>query len=325
MPRVPVPDDDAAKALFYSDRTCCVCRAPKKPLQIHHIDDDNSNNVLENLAVLCLDCHTETQIKGGFARRLDAAQVRLYRDEWLDKIGRSARGRRADTGRDSPSAPFTVEAEAGDSAQKHERVELRLMEMEETERLTDLALDYHHSGRFALRDKYIEKALLNKDVPVEDQLFFRSLQGKVHLVDAAQIKRQFDEWKTGKNWSSLARACLHLGRHDEAVEYYCLTGIEGLKEGNPFLAGFYIKEMIDGKLVAYLFERALHQAKEKNDVWWQIRSLQELGRDDEIDGLVLQNRKLIESRGREHELMYLKSALRSKQAKKRKTSDAPTD
>src|ERR1039458_5410203 len=88
VPRIAIPDEVAAKALFYSDRMCCVCRAPKKPIQIHHIDDDNSNNSVENLAVLCLDCHTDTQISGGFGRKLDAAQVRLYRDEWLEKVGR---------------------------------------------------------------------------------------------------------------------------------------------------------------------------------------------------------------------------------------------
>jgi hypothetical protein len=323
MPRVPIPDDDAAKVLFYSDRICCVCRVPKKPVQIHHVDDDNSNNALDNLAVLCLDCHDETQIKGGFGRKLDAAQVRLFRDEWLGKIGRGTRERRADAVRDSSSTPFTVQADTGDSARKHERVESRLMEMEQTERLMDLALNYQHSGQFDLRDKYIDKALLNKDVPIGDELFFRSMQGKVHLVDATKMQHQLDEWKKEKDWSSLARAHLQLGRRDEAVEYYCLTCIEGLKDGNHFFSGFYIKEMIDEKLVAYLFERALHQAKEKNDVWWQIRSLQELGRVDEIDGLVIQNRDLIERQGRPTELELLREALKRKKEARGAKSNAP--
>jgi len=119
MPRIPVPDDVAATVLFYSDRTCCVCRIPKKPLQIHHIDDNNSHNALENLAVLCLDCHTETQISGGFGRKLDAPQVKLYRDEWLEKIGRYSTERKPVSDLDSTSAPFIVDAGAGDSTKKH--------------------------------------------------------------------------------------------------------------------------------------------------------------------------------------------------------------
>ena len=80
--RVPIPDVVAAKVLFIADRTCCVCRVAGKKLQIHHIDDDPSNNDIANLAVLCLECHGDTQITGGFGRRLSAEQVRLYRDDW---------------------------------------------------------------------------------------------------------------------------------------------------------------------------------------------------------------------------------------------------
>jgi hypothetical protein len=60
-----------------------VCRVRSKPVQIHHIDEDPSNNNPRNLSVLCFDCHRETQIRGGFDRKLDADQVRLYRDDWI--------------------------------------------------------------------------------------------------------------------------------------------------------------------------------------------------------------------------------------------------
>lgn len=86
--RVEIPRSVAAKALFDADRTCCICREPKKRVQIHHIDEDPSNNHLENLAVLCLDCHGDTQITGGFGRKLDADQVTLYRDDWARVVER---------------------------------------------------------------------------------------------------------------------------------------------------------------------------------------------------------------------------------------------
>jgi hypothetical protein len=53
------------------------------PVQIHHINDDPSDNRLNNLAVLCVVCHDKTQITGGFGRKLNAGQVRRYRDDWL--------------------------------------------------------------------------------------------------------------------------------------------------------------------------------------------------------------------------------------------------
>jgi len=81
-----IPPDVAAKVQFLSDRTCCVCRRQGKPVQIHHIDSDSTNNNIDNLAVLCLDCHTQTLISGGFYRKLDSNQVRLYRDDWLNVV-----------------------------------------------------------------------------------------------------------------------------------------------------------------------------------------------------------------------------------------------
>ena len=50
------------------------------------MDENPANNSIDNLAVLCLECHDETMIKGGFGRKLDANQVIKYRSEWLDRV-----------------------------------------------------------------------------------------------------------------------------------------------------------------------------------------------------------------------------------------------
>lgn len=84
--RTPIPSDLAADVMLSSDSTCCVCRERGKTLQIHHIDDDPSNNVFENLSILCLECHTDTQLKGGFGRKLNAHIVIKYRDEWIERV-----------------------------------------------------------------------------------------------------------------------------------------------------------------------------------------------------------------------------------------------
>lgn len=86
--RTPIPSDLAADVLFASDRTCCVCRERGKAIQIHYIDENSSNNVFENLAVLCFEHHNDTQIKGGFGRTLNASLVIKYRDEWLERVKR---------------------------------------------------------------------------------------------------------------------------------------------------------------------------------------------------------------------------------------------
>ena len=84
--RVPVPEAVATLLMFRSDRTCCVCRERGKPTQIHHIDEDPSNNDPDNIAVLCFHCHDETQISGGFGRKLDSAQVKYFRDDWHRRV-----------------------------------------------------------------------------------------------------------------------------------------------------------------------------------------------------------------------------------------------
>jgi hypothetical protein len=80
--RIPIPEDLAAEILFKSDMTCCKCRLPRLPIQIHHIDDDPSNNVESNLAVLCLVCHDDSMLRGGFGRKLNEKVVRRYKGDW---------------------------------------------------------------------------------------------------------------------------------------------------------------------------------------------------------------------------------------------------
>ena len=90
--RRPISPKASAAALFAAARTCCVCQVAGRTIQIHHIDDDPANNEPGNFAVLCLECHNETQVRGGFGRGLTAPVVRQYRDDWLARV----RKRRAD-------------------------------------------------------------------------------------------------------------------------------------------------------------------------------------------------------------------------------------
>src|SRR6266516_1824121 len=90
--RTPVPPDVSAAVMFASDRTCCVCRQPGLAVQIHHLDEDPTNHDPVNLAVLCLQDHNLTQVRGGFGKTLTAPEVRTHRDDWLERV-RSRRAR----------------------------------------------------------------------------------------------------------------------------------------------------------------------------------------------------------------------------------------
>jgi 5-methylcytosine-specific restriction endonuclease McrA len=61
-------------ALERDASTCQHCGLVSKPgrgrngLHVHHVDGDNTNNVLENLQVLCCPCHArEHRRRGDFA------------------------------------------------------------------------------------------------------------------------------------------------------------------------------------------------------------------------------------------------------------------
>ncbi|MEZ5952744.1 MAG: HNH endonuclease signature motif containing protein [Hyphomonas sp.] len=84
--RTPIPDNVSAQILVEADRTCCVCRDPSKAIQIHHIDENPSNNAPENLVVLCLEHHNDTQLRGGFGRKLKAAEILIYKKNWIETV-----------------------------------------------------------------------------------------------------------------------------------------------------------------------------------------------------------------------------------------------
>ncbi|MCO6046523.1 HNH endonuclease [Aeoliella sp. ICT_H6.2] len=81
--RVEIDETLAAEVMFASDHTCCICRREKR-VQIHHIDENPSNNDFDNLAVTCLLCHSDAHSKGGFVRRYSAEEIRLYNRSWRE-------------------------------------------------------------------------------------------------------------------------------------------------------------------------------------------------------------------------------------------------
>lgn len=79
-PRIPQKTVD--NLMFANDHTCCICRTKGKHVQIHHIDGDSSNNTLENLAVLCLECHSTVTGDEGLGRRYTTGEIKQYKRTW---------------------------------------------------------------------------------------------------------------------------------------------------------------------------------------------------------------------------------------------------
>lgn len=62
--------------------TCCVCRVPNLPIEIHHIDGNPGNNDPENLAVVCRNCHSRVTGDEGLGRRYSPAEVTEFKKRW---------------------------------------------------------------------------------------------------------------------------------------------------------------------------------------------------------------------------------------------------
>ena len=72
-----------ADELMYRNRhTCCICHTPRKHVQIHHIDNDSSNNTFGNLAVLSLDCHSVVTGDEGLGLKYTPGEVARYKAQW---------------------------------------------------------------------------------------------------------------------------------------------------------------------------------------------------------------------------------------------------
>lgn len=135
-PRRYPSEDECAAILVAADRTCCICRIGGRPIQLHHIDEDRSNAVPANCAVLCVTCHDETLRRGGFGRQLTAAQIRRYRDEWNEAVAAwlTWAGRESAAGAPVFGAPplrvDDVVDRVLEEASRSPRIGLRLLEAE---------------------------------------------------------------------------------------------------------------------------------------------------------------------------------------------------
>ncbi|MAM53958.1 HNH endonuclease signature motif containing protein [uncultured Microbacterium sp.] len=280
--RIPIPQDLAARVLFDSDRTCCVCRT-RKPVQIHHVDDDPSHNVYDNLAVLCFDCHRDTQIQGGFDRKLDSEQVRLYRGNWLDAVRRD---RLSPQSQEPAATPGNNQFAA------------RLAQIEIWRKNEDwlrVATAYHAAGDLQLRDAYIVKYLAIDPSP-RAQLLAARLQGRVDDLPT-EVKHAAAE-DASVDWTSHGRVLLEINEVEEAVRVLIAGVLESLDEGRWFTAAYYIRHVLEADAADELFKMALRESHDEGDLWWELRAYEELGWESEARALLLANEEAIKESGK---------------------------
>lgn len=284
--RIPIPTDLAAQVLFLSDRTCCVCRTKGKPVQIHHIDENPSNNLALNLSTLCFDCHRETQIRGGFDRKLDADQVILYRNDWLRIVAT-----------DRATSEANRELQPGGHAIDLELITSIAEIYRETGQLELLAIHYNGIGNTELRDKYIDLAISEGASP--DSIFFLrgNLQERPDLVPEEIIDDHLAAFIGRDDYEQHARALRAVGRRLEAAQKYIQGINNSLQNKSWFSAAFYIKEFMEENLIEDLLKAAYRESTEQGETWWQVRALQELGWFTELNDLLFSKKDEIGKSG----------------------------
>lgn len=82
--RIPSAVED--EVLFRADHTCCICHVPGKDVQLHHIDGNPRNNSADNIAVLCLDCHSKVTGPRGLGKSYRPGELRRYNRAWERQV-----------------------------------------------------------------------------------------------------------------------------------------------------------------------------------------------------------------------------------------------
>lgn len=87
--RQRTPPTIEEELLFRSDHTCCICRVKGKDVQLHHIDGNPANDKIDNIAVVCLDCHSKVTGKRGLGKAYKPGEVRRYKRSWEQQVSDS--------------------------------------------------------------------------------------------------------------------------------------------------------------------------------------------------------------------------------------------
>jgi len=88
--RTKIPPDLVHSVLYKSAKTCCVCRTPRAPVEVHHIDQNPANNVEDNLIAICRNCHDEAHTRRSLSQNLTPARLIDFKHRWQDGVASRA-------------------------------------------------------------------------------------------------------------------------------------------------------------------------------------------------------------------------------------------
>jgi hypothetical protein len=83
--RKKIPPQTKETLLKLSAGVCCVCKSRGLGVNFHHIDENPSNNILDNIAVLCVKDHDAHHRPNAYSvnhRELGAEKIKAYKVEW---------------------------------------------------------------------------------------------------------------------------------------------------------------------------------------------------------------------------------------------------
>jgi hypothetical protein len=86
--RPKTPRETEEELLLAADHRCSKCHGMEHDVQVHHIDGKPTNNSDANLIVLCLNCHSEVERKGGLGKKFSAGELWKCRTNWEREVER---------------------------------------------------------------------------------------------------------------------------------------------------------------------------------------------------------------------------------------------
>jgi hypothetical protein len=84
--RTNIPQKTVDIIMVLCKRVCCWCEK-NEATEIHHIDEDSSNNNRDNLFPCCSVCQKKFHTKTNFTRKITKNELKMRRDIFYEKQG----------------------------------------------------------------------------------------------------------------------------------------------------------------------------------------------------------------------------------------------
>jgi hypothetical protein len=84
--RKPIKHSLQSRIYYRSAGTCAVCKRRDVPNIIHHIDQDPSNNIEDNLILLCNNCHDKAHTHHDLSQNLTEDKLKYCKVEWEKEV-----------------------------------------------------------------------------------------------------------------------------------------------------------------------------------------------------------------------------------------------